>query len=371
MKIVVNTRALYKGELEGFGFFIEEIFSRIIRRYPEHEFYFISEKPFSLEFFSLSNVKVIFIKPLTYFKSIRRNWFNWRISSLVKKTKADVLISFDDMPVLRTFVGQMIVVHNIHFLHSAKTQVKKNKKTTSNKFSKAAVIVTTSETLKKDIQKELQLSDCNIQMVLHPASSLFQPVEEKEIEKVKLRYAEGNEFFIYKDLSQSGEKVYTLLRAFSAFKKKQKSNMKLLIAVSQKSQSYDLLKQLKNYKYRDDVKVIEISDKQTLAKLVAGAYALIDLSGNEAFSYSCQEAIQCQTAAIVSNISVVSETEKDICLFVNNNSVEDVAEKMMLLYKDENLRTRLIENGKKTTSSFSWDDTAKKIWDCILQASVS
>lgn len=371
MKIAVNTRALNMGELGGYGFFIEEIFSRITRLYPEYEFYFISEKPFSFEFSSLSNVKEINIKPLIHVNRIRRRWFNWRISSLVKKIKADILINVDDLSGLKTDINQLIIVYDIHFLHTSKSQTNKNKKAASNKFSKSAIIITASESLKKDIQKELQLPEKNFQVVAHPPSSLFQPVEEREKEKIKILFADGNEYFIYKVLTQSDKKLFILLKAFSAFKKKQKSNMKLLIVLSSANKSIDLLKQLKTYKYRDDVKVIEITNKQTLAKLVAGAYALIDLSGNEHFSYSGQEAIQCHTAAIVSNNSVVSETEKETYLYVNNDNYEDVAQKMMFLYKDENLRTKLIENGKKRPSFLSWDEAAKKMWDCIQQASSS
>lgn len=359
------------GELEGIGFFIEEIFSRIIRTNPEHDFYFITEKAIDIAFFSLPNVKQVSIKPLTQVNSIRKSWFNWRISSLVKKIKADVLISFDEIEVSSSHVAQCYIIHDVRFFNADKKPVKKKGKITSGKWLKTAVIVTASESLKFIIQKEYQLTDNNICIIPHPAGSIFQPVEEGEKENIKVQYAEGNEYFIYKASNQSGKKTYNLLKAFSAFKKKQKSNMKLLIAVSSTTKSTELIKQLQSYKYRDDVNLIEITNKQTLAKLVAAAYALIDLWGNEYFSYSGLEAIQCRTAAIVANSSIVSETEKDSFLYVNNDNFNELAEKMMLLYKDENLRSGLIENGKKNTSLISWDEAAKKMWDCILQTSVS
>jgi len=371
MRIVIITRALYRGELEGYGFFIEEIFSRIIRSYPEHEFYFISDRPCRFEFSSLLNVKQKLIKPLSKVNRIQRGWFNWRLSSLLKKLKADVLISIDEIFSPSVNIPQCLIIHDVHFLQTSKSHVKKITRTSSNKFSKATVVVTALESIKNYIQKEFHLSENSIHVIAHQASTLFQPVETEEKEKLKKMYAEGNEYFIYKDLFQSGKNAYTLLKAFSAFKKKQKSNMKLLIAVNSKIQSVDLIKQLTTYKYREEVKVVEIINKQILPKLVAGAYALVDLSGNEHFSYSGLEAIQCRTAAIVANSSIVSETEKDSFLYVINDNFNELAEKMMFLYKDENLRTKLIENGKKTTSRISWDEAAKKMWDCILQTSVS
>ena len=46
---------------------------------------------------------------------------------------------------------------------------------------------------------------------------------------------------------------------------------------------------------------------------------------------------------------------------------KDIAEKMMLLYKDEQLRNDLINYGKHLSASFTWDKTAGHLWD-VLQA---
>lgn len=42
MVIAVNTRALLTDKLEGYGYYIDEIFSRIAKNHPEHDFYFFS-----------------------------------------------------------------------------------------------------------------------------------------------------------------------------------------------------------------------------------------------------------------------------------------------------------------------------------------
>jgi glycosyltransferase involved in cell wall biosynthesis len=47
--------------------------------------------------------------------------------------------------------------------------------------------------------------------------------------------------------------------------------------------------------------------------------------------------------------------------------VEDIALKMEQLYKDENLRTKLIANAREQVKKFSWDKSAERLWDCVMK----
>ncbi|GIR11816.1 MAG: hypothetical protein CM15mP23_03910 [Cryomorphaceae bacterium] len=50
MRIAVNTRLLLKDKLEGIGWYTYETLSRIVKSHPEHEFYFLFDRPYSKEF---------------------------------------------------------------------------------------------------------------------------------------------------------------------------------------------------------------------------------------------------------------------------------------------------------------------------------
>ena len=50
MKIAVNTRLLIKGKLEGIGWFTYETLKRITQNHPEHQFYFIFDRPHHQDF---------------------------------------------------------------------------------------------------------------------------------------------------------------------------------------------------------------------------------------------------------------------------------------------------------------------------------
>jgi hypothetical protein len=50
MKIAVNTRLLLPNTLDGIGWFTYQSLKRITRQHPEHQFYFIFDRPYSEEF---------------------------------------------------------------------------------------------------------------------------------------------------------------------------------------------------------------------------------------------------------------------------------------------------------------------------------
>ncbi|MBP6686297.1 MAG: glycosyltransferase family 4 protein, partial [Lacibacter sp.] len=173
------------------------------------------------------------------------------------------------------------------------------------------------------------------------------------------------EYFIYTGSIHPRKNPVHLLKAFSLFKKRQRSNMKLVFAGRLAWKTDEFTKLLSTFRFRNDVVLTGYLDKKELAALVASAYALIYPSFFEGFGVPPLEALQCGVPAIVSNNSAMPEIGADAYLYIEPENPGDIAEKMMLIYKDEALRSRLIENGKKRLSLFSWDTAAEKMWTCI------
>ena len=64
----------------------------------------------------------------------------------------------------------------------------------------------------------------------------------------------------------------------------------------------------------------------------------------------------------------MQEIANEAALFADAISYDDIAAKMMMLYKDEKLRKQLIENGRLTAGQYSWDKTADLLWTSIVKA---
>jgi glycosyltransferase involved in cell wall biosynthesis len=48
-------------------------------------------------------------------------------------------------------------------------------------------------------------------------------------------------------------------------------------------------------------------------------------------------------------------------------SIDSIKEGMIRIYNEEDLRNRLIKNGRKQREFFSWDKTAENLWGAILK----
>ena len=144
--------------------------------------------------------------------------------------------------------------------------------------------------------------------------------------------------------------------------------MKLVLA-GRLAWKYDsFLEKMKSYKYREDVILTGYLEEDELVKIMGAAYALVYPSFLEGFGVPVLEAMQCNVPVITSSHSAMEEIAGDAALYTDPASYEDIAEKMMQVYKDEKLRKELIMKGKLITPQFSWDKTAALLWQAILKA---
>ena len=161
MVIAINTKALLPGKMEGYGYFIEEIFSRIALQHPEHQFYFLFDRPFAGEFIYAPNITALVVKPKARFPLAWDVWYNWALPLTLRKIKADVFVSPDGFCSLRTKVPQCLVVHDLAFHHYPqfipKYQLRYYEKNTDKFLRKAKQVVTVSEFSKQDIIENYQI----------------------------------------------------------------------------------------------------------------------------------------------------------------------------------------------------------------------
>jgi glycosyltransferase involved in cell wall biosynthesis len=141
--------------------------------------------------------------------------------------------------------------------------------------------------------------------------------------------------------------------------------MKLLVAGRLAWQFDDILNKLKSYKYRDDVVLLDYVPEEELAKLMAAAYALVYPSFFEGFGLPIIEAMQSGVPVICSNTSAMPETGGEAALYASPTDPDAIAQQMLALYRDENLRNEKIEAGHLQAEKFKWEHSADLLWKQI------
>jgi glycosyltransferase involved in cell wall biosynthesis len=371
MRIAVNTRFLLADNMEGYGYFISEIFKRITKNHPEHEFIFLFDRPFDKKFIFSDNIIPVVIGPAARHPLLWKYWYDIKVTAALKKHKADVFVSPDGFCSLTTSVPQCVAVHDLSFLHFP-SHIKKShlffyKRYTPKFLARAKTIVTVSDFSKQDIIKHYKMPGEKINIVYSAAKEIFKPVAETVKEEVKNKYTEGKEYFIYIGAIHPRKNLLTILKAFSLFKKRQQSNFKLIIAGRLAWKNDKLTESLKTYKYKEDVIMTGYAEETELVNLLASAYCLVYPSLYEGFGVPPVEAMQCNVPVITSRSSSMQEICGDAALYADPQNHTAIADKMMQVYKDETFRKGLIKKGMDMCKKYSWDRTAELLWQTIIK----
>lgn len=356
-------------QMKEYGNFIYETFTRVAIAHPEHEFIFIFDQPFAQDFLAIENIAPIVAGPQAKYPLLWKYWYDIKIPTVLKKWKADVFVSTDGFCSLRTNIPQCMMVHDLGFMNTA-SSIKKShasylKKYTSRFLNTANAVLTVSTYLKQEIVGQFKTDDSKIEVVYGGPRDFFQPITTDIKIETKNSFTDGKEYFVYAGIISQEKNLINLLKAFSVFKKRQQSNLKLVLAgkIDPKFEVFE--KSLLTYKYRDDVVVLHWLEAEEMAYVMGAAYAFVNPSQLEEFNGSILESLKCDVPVITAATNTSIEILKDAALYIDASDHNAIADKMMLLYKDEKLRNDLIIKGRAVAADFSWEKTAALVWLAI------
>lgn len=335
--------------------FFSDYFFRLASFHSKHIFIFIFNKPYEPTFKFPGNVIPVVIGPQESSPIKWRFWYNIKIPAVLKKQKADIFIS-EKFCSLKNKIPQILVSPDLTFIYQPSFVNIKHldfyKKYTPRFLNTANKIIVYSIFFKNELIKKYKINTQKVEVIYHELKNDFKPLSHEERELTKEKYAEGNEYFVYRGIISPQENLTDLLKAFSFFKKRQKSKMQLLIAGNAGIQYEEFIDSLRLYRFNKEVKVLtELSDKET-QKIVASAYAMVSVPLYEISSVSSLESMKCDVPVIVSSTGIFHEICGDAALYANPENIKDIAEKMMLIFKDEKMRKEFIEKGRTQVSQF-------------------
>lgn len=371
MKIAVNTRLLLKGKLEGIGWYTYQTLKRMVEQHPEHEFIFIFDRPYDESFIFGKNVTPVVVGPPARHPVLFYLWLEWSVPHILRRYNADVFLSPDGFGSLSTKVPTCLVIHDLAFEHFPDHQKKSHsyyfRKFTPKFARKAKRIVTVSEFSRQDIAAHYHIDPEKIAVSNNAAHDAYRPLSWQEREAVKKQYAAGCEYFMFTGALHPRKNVVNLLKAFIRFKKRNGSNMKLII-VGRMAWNYKEVAEMKEeMPFKDDVVWLGYQQVDELAKVMGAAYALVYASLFEGFGIPIVEAYKCGVPAIVSNTSSMPEVGGEAALIADPNDYHDIADKMSRLYKDEALRDKLIGKTAAQAEKYTWEKAAEVLWENILR----
>ena len=150
-------------------------------------------------------------------------------------------------------------------------------------------------------------------------------------------------FFIVGQISSEKEFLF-LLKAFSQFKKRQQSAMQLVISEWSLYSIARYKEQLATYKFREAVQVLQLDCFEKMMELESTSFALIATDPQGDLPLWQQKARLLKIPLLVPASFKTEVKHPQSFLLYSTNEIQSLAEQMVLVYKDENLRSQMIKS---------------------------
>lgn len=345
--------------------------SYLAQQYPQQQFLYFFDRPFNEKIISAENIQAKIIGSKSDGPLRWQYWYNFTLPAQLKKHKVDILICADGIGTLRSKIPQYLLP-NQDFIDCpqilSRGKLAFFKRFTPKFIQQAAGIITHHAYSKNWLTEKYGLTHDRVTVIPDCIHAMFSAYSEDEKNSVREKYTEGLAYFLFAGTGTTSFEPINLLKAFSFFKKRQKSNMKLLIANKQLALDVNFMKALRSFKFRDEVILLNNYTTEELAGIMSAAYAFVYPVLTDSDAEPVRQSIQCEVPVIATRSRALEESFSDAILYADAKDFNDIAEKMILVFKDEQLRNKLIMHGKQRLIPFNTATNARLLWKLISKA---
>ena len=238
-----------------------------------------------------------------------------------------------------------------------------------NDIKESTFIIASSVHTKKDIIKNYHIPENKIKVVYLGVDEIYKPIKisEKELIRKKLKLPQN--FILYLGNVHPRKNITGLLETFALYKKKFRTNYKLVIAGPiDKSYKNKLDKIIFDCNILNDViftGYIKEEDKVYYYNL---ADLFLFLPHYEGFGLPPLEAMACGCPVVTSDNSSLTEIIGNNGILIDIKNIDEIAEKINLVLTNKTSRNKLTTNGLTKSKKFSWQKCAKETLKVLEEA---
>ena len=220
-----------------------------------------------------------------------------------------------------------------------------------------AVIVQTGD------EKRILQNTCNRNMVLMPNGIDMEMFANLSREKTRsrLQIKEGEKLILFVGSLRTVKGVKYLIRAMNVIRQKEPKIRLMLVGDGDERQ--DLEKLTNSLNLADYITFIGEVPNEEVPQYMAAADIFILPSLSEGFPVVIVEAMAAGIPVVVTDITGLSEIVRDGengFLFESKNHME-LAEKVLLLLQDDELRQRIAQNNRQRVKDYTWNNIIDKL----------
>lgn len=225
-------------------------------------------------------------------------------------------------------------------------------------------ILADSEATKRDLIELYSIPPEKITVLLSGVDSRFAPVRDSdEILTTRSRYKISERPYILSLGTVQPRKNYGRLVQALANLRQTGHDIGLVIVGGRGWLEDSIYETIRTTQMKDFVRFTGFADENDLPALYSGATCFALPSLYEGFGIPILEAMACGTPVVTSNVSSLPEVTGEAGLMVNPYDVDEITESLRRLIVSSDLRADLIQRGFEQARRFTWDQSARHLYD--------
>lgn len=363
MKIAIEAQRIFRPNKHGMDFVALETIRELQKMDLENEYFiFVSPGPDRCLQES-SNVHIIELHCPTY-----PLWEQVALPRAVAKVKPDLLHCTSNTAPIYCPVPLVLTLHDIIFLEKRQSSSQSwyqemgwhyRRLVVPRILPKCRQIITVSHFECQRISQALQLPQGLLTAVYNGYNTHFHPQPSQP--EITQKYIPSDNYLFFLGNTDPKKNTPRVLKAYSLYLERSQKKRPLLIADLKEEAIDSILQAEQITSIKPFLSFPGYIPNTDLAALYNGAYAFLYPSLRESFGIPMLEAMACGTPIIAGNTSAMPEVAGEGALLADPFSVEDIAQKLLLLEQDEALYHQQVEYGLKRVSQFSWQKSAESL----------
>ena len=358
----MDIRELERGKMTGIGRYLRNFVTYASAARPDHRFFLYGNQHTDPPV-GEGNIALRIVR-----EGMTLWWDQVVLPALVRKDQVDVFLSPYIKGPGRASCPLVITIHDLLFLmfpeYSGWRQRPKN--ALFNKIARwvggrASLILTDSEYSRRDIQRLLGLDGERIQVLPIGLDEAYRPVPDRvALERVWQRYGIAPPYIFYLGNFEPHKNVGALLAAFSALEEGLRFRYQLVLGGRPDEWQEELLRLAQSLGIEARTRFIGQVAEEDMPALYSGAEVFAFPSLYEGFGLPPLEAMACGTAVVASDRTSIPEVVGDAGCLVNPEDVEELAEALRAILKDEERRRELVRRGLARAELFRSADLCER-----------
>ncbi len=285
---------------------------------------------------------------------------------------AYIFPNYRNWPLL--FSKSLTYFHDISFILYPETLLPKNLKYLTRNYKswikRTDKIVTLSPSSKEDIIKHLGVPESLIEIVPPGVDTgMFYKRSQTEAHEVTKKYGIPSlNNILYIGNLEPRKNLLRLIKAFLQLPEDLRNKHNLIIIGGGGWLNEQLLALIDSEMKKGEVyRVNDYVEDSDLPAIYSSASALVLPSIYEGFGISPLQAMACRVPVAVSDSSSLPFVVGEAGVYFDPNNEKDISNKIYKILTDKDKNSELSQKGLRQAKKFSWQNSANRLYDCILE----